>query len=200
MTRGGLFQALGWAVSLGMLSMPACGSDSDSGPACEDKACGGDIEGSWEVTEACYKVLKQPELECKEARADMQVDDASGAIVFDTDTFSIDAALNLRLVLNYPASCKAEASDSCAGFEGVVLGSPVDCVAAADGCVCEAEFVAQVTDNGIYDISGNQVELPGGDSDYCVQGDTLTIRPTLSMAVDGMGEMNLQLQTKARRR
>jgi hypothetical protein len=195
-TRAG--KALLCRLSLGIVWAVGCGSDSDDGAACQRAAsCGGDVLGAWEPSGACYIILSQPKLpSCDGATADLQVDNSTGKVVFDTDTYSTDLSLDVRMTVNLPKNCMLRANVECSKLQ-FTLGSGLDfgCKDGANGaCACDTTFVSNLTDSGIYEVAGKQLKLKEVDTDYCVQGKQMTLLPKLTADMGAMGTMTSQLQ------
>lgn len=185
-----------------LLLLAACGGDDDDAGSCSAQACGGDLLGKWKLTGGCYTVLEQPELDfCPSATATLDLDKATGTVVFDTDTYSRNFELTARLTLSLPEKCKHQPDTEleCADLSGELDGgNPLTCKdGGGGGCSCTALFPSEYKESGIYTNKGNQVQLVSGLTDYCVSGKNLVMRPSMSvnMKMGQMGDMTSTLQT-----
>jgi hypothetical protein len=185
-------------IAAQLLLLNACGGDDDAG-SCNAKACGGELLGKWKLTSGCYTVHEQPMLDfCTSASAELNLDKASGTVIFDKDTYSRDFELTARLTLSLPEKCKhqedteLECEDLSAELEE---GNPLVCKDSGGGCSCTALFPTKYMESGIYTKKGNQVELRSVLTDYCVSGKTMVLRPTVTMSMGQMGDMTSTLQT-----
>jgi hypothetical protein len=201
-TRAG--KPLLYSLLLGIVWAVGCGSDSDDGAGCKRAAsCGGDVLGMWEPSRACYIILSQPKLpSCDGATADLQVDKSTGKVVFDTDTYSTDLSLDVRMTVNLLKECMLRANVECSKLQ-FTLGSALEfgCKEGAHGaCACDTTFVSNVTDSGIYEVAGKQLKLKDVDTDYCVQGRQMTLLPKLTADMGAIGTMTSQLQVTLSKR
>lgn len=192
----------GCLLSLCLAGM-ACGSDSqDGGAACGDfDACGGKLEGGWKLTDACFIILEPPKLDfCEGATADLQAKKAEGSLTFEAETYERHIELETLFTLDLPQDCKQQAGETraCSAFGGTLQnGGALVCEDATSGggCTCTTTLMSTFNDSGAYTIRGNRVELVSESVDYCVKGETLTLRPTVSISMSGASGTNSQLQT-----
>ena len=193
---------LAWVLGLGGF---ACGDSDDSdadGPMCGAfEACGGKLEGSWTLAEACYVVLEQPMLGfCEEATAELHARRAEGSVTFEGETFQRNYEIASELILKLPQSCLGEGSDQakCAEMGATLQNGATLICADADGdnagCECSASLSSTLSQQGEFTIRGNRVMLVGEELGYCVKGDTLSLRPTSSINMSGTNATSL-LQT-----
>ena len=179
----------------------ACGDSDDSnadGPMCgEFDACGGKLEGSWKLEDACYIVLEQPKLGfCEEATAELHARMTDGSITFEDDTFERNYEISTEMILKIPESCLD--GKACVDM-GTTLqnGATLTCADADgenNGCECSASLSSTLSQSGEFTIRGNRVQLVGEELGYCVKGDTLTLRPTSSINMSGTSATSI-LQT-----
>ena len=172
------------------------GSDEDAGGSCKLEACGGAVLGTWKMSAACYVILAQPKLQfCPSATAELNVDELEGTLIFEKDTYSNRFNLDARMTLHVPSSCKKE--QECSDFDGVTDGGlRLKCSTATNGdCACESPFPVKFDESGVYAVRGKQLEWRSGKSDFCVSGSQLVVRPSTSVQMGAMGEMNILLQT-----
>jgi hypothetical protein len=185
----------------------ACGDSDDDdtngdGPMCgEFEACGGKLEGSWKLVDACYVVLEQPKLGfCEEATAELRASMSEGSLTFDGDTFERNYDISTELVLKLPESCLGQGDDKkeCTSMGATLQnGATLICAdadAENDGCECSASLGSTLSQGGEFTIRGNRVLLVGEELGYCVKGDKLTLRPTASINMSGSNATSI-LQT-----
>jgi hypothetical protein len=187
-----------FAAFLGLAGL-SCGSDSGSetsGATCGGDTCGGPVEGSWKLSDACFNVLEQPKLEgCPDAVADLVVQTSDGNITFRDDVYERHIEVLTKLVLKLPASCKEDRECSEIGTRLASAGATLTCEDGdGDGCECSASLTSTFNDSGAYKIRGNRVEIVGDTLEYCVQGDTLSMRPSLETKMSGSAVTSI-LQT-----
>jgi hypothetical protein len=163
---------------------------------CEDiTACGGDPEGTWNVTESCFEAVipffDEPGCENSPGRASI---DVSGTFTFEGGTMTTDLMTSAHVTIVIDDLCAQTQS----GLEGITAADlcPVinaqfamtamldgSCTAVPEGCRCDGaqpEMPSQGTDT--YDIVGNQIILSDGSAmDYCREGEQLHLH---SDAVD----------------
>lgn len=177
----------------------ACGSDDDSngdGPMCgEFEACGGKLEGSWKLADACYIVTEQPKFgSCEEVTAELHARSAEGSITFEDDTFERSYDLDTEIILKLPQSCIDE-GEKCTDMGATLMNGATLVCADADGenngCECSASLGSTLTQSGELGIRGNRVQLVGEELGYCVKGDTLTLRQSQSINMSGSNATSL---------
>src|SRR5262245_61408062 len=106
---------LAFLLSLGT---PGCGGDSGSsttigGPACGVAPCGGDIVGTWNVTDICFSrsilmstLVGELMDSCPTVSVGNVDANPTGNFMFNTDlTYNIDLTMTLSVVVNFPQSC-----------------------------------------------------------------------------------------------
>ena len=179
----------------------ACGGSDDpkaDGPMCgEFDACGGKLEGSWKLEDACFIVLEQPKLGfCEEATAELHGRMSDGSVTFEDDTFERNYEINIEMLLKIPESCRADKPCTDMG-ETLQNGATLVCADADgenNGCECSASLSSTLSQSGAFTIRGNRVQLVSEELGYCVKGDTLTLRPTASINMSGTNATSI-LQT-----
>ena len=181
------------------LGLGCGGSDSEGdGAMCGGvDACGGKLEGSWKLSNACFIVLEQPKLEfCKTATAELHAKMSDGNVTFEKDSYERHMQIETELLLKLPKQCKDDNNKECSAFGGRLSGGTTLSCDDADGggCECTAGLSATYNDSGQYTIRGNKVELTGDTFDYCVKGGTLTLKPTQAINMSG-SPVTSQLQT-----
>lgn len=184
---------LTFILSLGGI---ACGDSEDSsgdGPMCgEFEACGGKLEGSWKLEDACIVVLEQPMFgSCEDATAELHARMSEGSITFEDDTFEWNYEVQTEMILTLPESCQGEGAEKteCSSL-GITLQNGAELICAdADGdnagCECSASFSSRLSQNGEHTIRGNRVQLVAEELGYCVKGDTLTLRQSEGVKMSG---------------
>ena len=185
---------------VGLLCFTSCGGDDGSpgdvppppgggGPGgggtgeftAEDfVACGGDIVGEWNVTTTFVSGVPDANLlfGCPEATAVLTAGRQLGRLTFEADMNFSDATIVERSVsANIPAACFVGA-DSCEGLNVDGAEFSVACVGDIDiACDCDLEVMEAEVVDGTWISVGNTLELdPGSDTEYCVDGDRLTLR------------------------
>ena len=185
----------------------ACGDSDDSnadGPMCgEFDTCGGKLEGSWKLEDACYIVLEQPKLGfCEEATAELQARMTDGSITFEDDTFERNYEISTELILNIPESCLdgKECITMGTQLQGGLTLTCADADGENNGCECSASLSSRLSQSGEFTIRGNRVQLVGEELGYCVKGDTLTLRPTSSINMSGTNATSILQTTYSRNR
>jgi hypothetical protein len=177
------------------------GGSAGSGGTCKAAApCGGDLEGTWEVTSVCTNgdlaAMMGASMgsgvglpaACKDLFQDFTVD-MKGTIAFEQGlmTSTLDTTIKGKehitpaclVALGAPFTTFTESS--CSDIEGELAlnDTPSACTLKAGNCDCEFTGKgdgAPVDHN--YTLSGNQVVDPNGQEapmDYCVSGNTLTL-------------------------
>jgi hypothetical protein len=185
-----------WFLSVGAA---ACGSDSgDAAGACGDfDACGGAIKGSWKLKDACFIILEQPSISsCPSATADLHAKKSSGSLTVDEDTYERHIEIETELTLTLPKECQ-KSGTSCSEQGGALKnGGTLVCKdGSAGGCECTTTLTSTFNDAGAYTVRGTKVELVSESVEYCSKGNTLTLRPTVSISMSGTVGTTSQLQT-----
>lgn len=182
-----------------MLALTACKEDGGSdgirgGETCEAvTACGGDIEGGWNVDDIC--------VEDAVALAGMAVDDpacsnlfvsvttgASGMFTFasgaltSTFTMTIDvhAVWTRACLVAVSGAPNLDVAATCMNLDAEYRNNPqfsaASCALVNGNCDCELSSERELFAGNNYTIQGNQIVYPSeGAVDYCVQGDALSI-------------------------
>jgi hypothetical protein len=170
------------------------GGASGTTPCANFTPCGGYIVGTWSYQRMCNAATSSGSQICPGEEASLEVQ-ASGTTTFRNDgTYGTSALMNGTAQFTYPSSCLTALSLSCdqvgatltAGGmrDGGISGSCA--TGAAGSCVCD-ETIANHASNeqGTYVIEGTTVTTTKSGaataqnpSDYCVQGNTLTMRTT----------------------
>lgn len=153
-------------------------------------ACGGDLEGIWEITDGCYSFMTVsggPVIpSCPAATIEYVPDAAGGTYTFQNNgRYRAQFEVVGRMVMTVPTSCLGSRA-SCADLEDVAAGR--SCVLTASRtCHCTEHF-EQSTDQegtGDYVVQGSRVDFSNDVSmTYCAQTDRLTLE-TVSMVEMG---------------
>jgi len=160
----------------------AGGTDGGS-PACSAASpCGGDIVGTWTVTESCLSASEDLSSVCAGVSADIQFT-FSGTTTYNADgTYTSATSGGGLTTYHYQTAC-VPGGDTCDQLGQVLMAigmySSASCATDAAGvCNC-AEVTASTssTETGTYATSGSSLTLThaGATSTapYCVQGNTL---------------------------
>ena len=193
----------GWAVIAPVLALvpAACGGSSGGnntfgGPACSVGPCGGNITGTWNVSDVCLSksilmmALTQEVMGvCPSATVGNSSAPTTGSLVFNTDSsYSIDLAETVSLGMNLPISCfpGATCADLNTQFMQQATGDPTVQSASCAGtnpCICTITSTPmQISEAGSYSVSGSTLTTspttgatPSSLS-YCVKDQTLTFK------------------------
>ncbi len=164
----------------------AGGGGEDVALMCGDPACGGDLTGSWNLTEACTTPDAAEGFAemCPEASQTAGETSVSGTIVFNEDgTFTRMSAFSGSATVNIPTSCLMGLTcDIISSFLTEAGGS---CSAgAADSCDCTLTFEDEDTSgSGTYTIEGNTVTMVEPDDEGMDEATTLDFCARASSAV-----------------
>jgi hypothetical protein len=148
--------------------------------------CGGDLVGTWNFSLGCITLPddflvdpdtgEDPFAQCGGASLNAVVD-MSGTIAFNEDgTYALNNMIDADITISIPKECIGGDMADCAGLENE------DNMVEDAGDTCDVlETHTEMNDQaGTYEISGNTVTTThdgeeGRPTDYCVQGDTLTV-------------------------
>jgi hypothetical protein len=199
----GILLGLTWVSLLG-----ACGGDDGGGSCASAGTCGGDVVGRWTVTNTCIRGAVSADMDtmCKDAKIVSDGLRLDGTYEFKSDrTYAVDAKMNGTMNMTFPASCLQQGSSSLtcdqlgaffAAFGSTQAGLTVTCKGSST-CSCAFTFKdAPSKATGTYSTSNGKLTMKSSSStsstgetdDYCVQGNTLRLSPTSSMA---MGATNV---------
>jgi len=153
-------------------------------------ACGGDIVGTWAITDICNFTVSTPPAICPGIQYTGTTVTEMGTFTFRADgTASEDLTGTLTLHESVPASCLEGVLGTCAEVNANFQMSVQDgtytsggCVSAASGS-CECTGIGPVTGmaSGTYTTSGSTLMVTTDSSgntstvSYCVQGSTLAL-------------------------
>jgi hypothetical protein len=177
-----------------VIALAGCGGDDDkkSGSACSAfTPCGGSVVGTWNVKDYCVqgKVAVDG---CPTAAFTFENVGATGTMTFNADmTGTATIAVTGGMKLTLPQTCTMGAT--CAAVDTALKDdlamdaqapfSSVVCTGAAD-CTCIYTFKSESsTDGGSYSTSGSILTQGTDQSDYCVSGSELRIKPRATMTM-----------------
>jgi hypothetical protein len=163
----------------------SCGGSSGSSTS----ACGGNIQGSWNITSSNIKVdVTMVDPDCPAATGAGTGVTVTGTGMYNADmTYTEVSTFAGTLTVTLPGTC-LKAGATCADLGGALMGDTFQtatCAAAGAGCSCMLTFApSPSTESGTYTTTaaGLLSQIPTGEttadeSDYCVNGTTLTISP-----------------------
>lgn len=168
------------------------------------KACGGDVEGTWNFEVGCVTVgdaiggnEQDPSAKCFSIDAGV---DFSGEVTFSKGTVSGVAMSSIEATFNVDKACLADAYSEMGGGEVTADSFTCDMFADAEdgetppkveekGDVCtitQPEETNSDTIDGTYTVEGNTITITDTDveegdtsepeaQEFCIQGDTLTL-------------------------
>lgn len=185
---------------------PAAGNGSGQrqGAAREDRvcptfeACGGDPEGTWTVKDVCLNNGRElfastigPACASAYQAASVQ---GEGRYELAEGQASSQFELNTSVVLAFDDSCiqsilgkSATAASQCANLAAALSRDPnfasVACDVEDAKCVCELTAPELSSgDDGAYQVRDNELIIDGKPVPFCIDGETMTIKPTLEGA------------------
>ncbi|MBN8610481.1 MAG: hypothetical protein J0L92_07855 [Deltaproteobacteria bacterium] len=168
------------------------------GSACPPlDACGGDVEGTWDVTGGCFELPIEDDLSrCPGAAVTRREGRARGRVTFDGAFARRVAQSEVVVELFVPSLC-ADFVGGCDAIEDLVRMATVDseCVTEASGnCRCAARQVYAIDDADGYTLESNQIVSAtlGRRWDYCIDGTSLRyedVTPGSTMREPGIIEL-----------
>lgn len=164
----------------------AGGNTGNAAMACQaNPPCGGDIVGTWNISESCIGVLSGVQT-CPTLTADGSQLEQRGTVTYGSDgSYTSTSTTAGTLRITYPSTCTA--SLSCSELEQALSASlpagyqSVACQdAAAGACLCSFVLATPVTtDSGTYATANGVLtqtsSLGSSSSDYCVMGKQLKL-------------------------
>lgn len=184
-----------WAC---MLTAIACnGDDTDgSGGACADfTPCGGEVVGTWELVDLCAEdfigALRSMTMIPDACLDGTQIElRPSGTITFDADmTGNVSAQFIVDSTYVYDQECIDEIvgggaqvdASLCPNLESnIAMADTVasaSCEFGANACECMTSSDPNpIMAGGTYSVVGTAIRDESGDTDFCVDGDTLLAR------------------------
>jgi hypothetical protein len=201
-----MLRFIGAAIGVSLLgTLLGCSSSSGGGSCTSSYTCGGNIAGTWNVTQACETLsnVMASSGVCAAETAQAGSVTITGTAAFNSD-MSYTLALNESIseTLNIPSSCLtmsgatitcAELSEAIASVGGSDAGGPAfTCTTAGSGCSCNVVESQAINETGTYTTSGNTLTTTasggggGGTSNYCVSGNSLHVLTENTGADGGM--------------
>jgi hypothetical protein len=157
------------------------GGSVGSGTCGKVAPCGGDLVGSWTLTESCVDLGTQSPT-CPDERIASWTSTVSGNWTFNADlTYSRSDTLSAVVVWTIPLSCVSSLASSCADFEAqtqasLKAGETIACTGTTT-CSCTESVGPKIeTDNGTYEATGTNVAYTSAVTgttergSYCVEG------------------------------
>jgi hypothetical protein len=181
---GGQTGAAGNSGGGGSGASGQAGNTGAGGASCVSvPACGGNIVGTWRVTQSCVTATKDLSSTCPGATTEITFV-VAGTITYNADgTYVSTPVANPATVHEYfPAGCMPFGL-SCdqlgqSSFDAGGMTSGACSMDATGACICDGTIPTTATgDSGTYSTSGGTLTLmkDGGtsSSSYCVQGNLL---------------------------
>ncbi len=180
-----------------LLLVVGCGSEEPPGftdviVTCEVpepfKACGGDLQGTWQATSLCSPQLLEQSIDsCSGGRVLIEFG-LVGAWTFD-DLSRRDFSIRQRSRAIFPQSCLADIAPDRGSFENcqdvdVLEAAPI-CSSRGDNCLCSGtQLYPPTEEQSTYTVNDSMfVHDTGTEFEYCQRGDVLDIK--LEQEVDG---------------
>lgn len=141
-------------------------------------ACGGDVEGTWDVTGGCFELpIEEGLSRCPGAAVTRREGRARGRVTFDGAFAHRVAQSEVVVELFVPSLC-AGVVGGCDAIENLVRMATADseCITQASGdCRCAARQVYAIDDADGYTLASNQIVSAtlGRRWDYCIDGTSL---------------------------
>jgi hypothetical protein len=177
----------------------AGGAGGGTPATCNATACGGDIVGTWTLTNDCPLVQPPQNTLCPTQTFDASQYQIHESVTFSSDaTYAITATVSGSLTITQPAECITDPqtcaeADAAIQTEIATAGSIVSgggCATTSSGacrCVEQLSTPAPITASGTYTTSGPSVTTTAtasstgstgspSTSDYCVTGNLLYVR------------------------
>ena len=195
-------------LGLGALTaLFSCGGGGGAGGStCSNAAaCGGNIVGSWTITSSCISIDASnmvPEMDCPGATGTAEGFKVTGAVSYAADlTYTANTTASGTIVVKLPAACLTQQGFTltCAQVQQSLQAnlsgsdySSATCSGSSD-CTCKLGLSPQASaSSGTYTTTAagllTEVETGGepSQSDYCVNGSTLTLSPHTMAGMDGL--------------
>ena len=170
-----------------------CGGDGTGSQCGGNSSCGGNVVGSWDISELCFQqAASMVSGSCPGAQIDASGLRESGTIAFQGDlTYSSTAVISGSITEIIPTTCFSSGgiTPSCDQLnsllqtfvQGDMSFSSASCQNAQGGCACTFQLSPQTnTETGSYSTAGAVLTtLPNSgtasSASYCVQGSTMTV-------------------------
>lgn len=182
---------------------------SGLGLSCEDfDACGGDLIGSWELTDVCFDGLEGAFAEIADAPGcedffQLGTITPAGEYTFEEDgtltvagasfAFAVELTLSPECVQGIggakePLELSAAICNSFADSLGMGDGiEKASCQFSGGDCKCSAKSAAMsLGGGGSYEVDGEELVQDGDRNGFCVDGDALRIHTSSSASQTGI--------------
>lgn len=159
-------------------------------------ACGGDVQGTWDVAGVCIEVpIDDTVMRCPGARITHRTGRASGRVVFGAGVARRQAQWSAQVEVFIPALC-AGFVGGCAGIQSAVRAVVPDTTCATEGagdCRCAARQAGALDDTDGYSTEGGQIVSATLRRrwDYCITGAQLRYRDASAMGPREPGTITL---------
>jgi hypothetical protein len=193
---------LGVSVLACLSTLSSCGGGS--GTCGGAAACGGNIVGTWRIVSTCggSPMASVNNMPCPGASVSADNVSISGTITFNSDmSYSGNVSVSGSETAVFPPSCLTQGT-TCADLNQIFSLDPSGSHCSSQGSSCACTIVAPrmpLTSGGTYmtTSAGLLTETPEGgapqQSDYCVQGSTLTFSPHAGSTMMGMSSGTVTL-------
>ncbi|MBN2574989.1 MAG: hypothetical protein JXP73_10540 [Deltaproteobacteria bacterium] len=178
-----------------------CGGGSGGIPTCvgDFDACGGDLTGKWTLDGVCSETDISEEMfdlsefppECSNMVQSISMK-VSGTVEYANGTETSDVTMSVTVKGIYTAACMTAIAETpitatqemcemiAAGFDPTE-GMSMSCSLSGGGCACTMSMSEHAQETDTYTVSGGTLIYSSGENvQYCVSGDTLTVRDTSS--------------------
>jgi len=183
-----ILSVLGATCLAAMMVLSGCG-DSGGGTCGNTPACGGDIVGAWTITSSCLSPGSPTSAACQGTN-DVANIKLTGTITYNADmTYTANTMFSGSETVTLPLSCltSSNSAATCDQLGELFMADPSSQTATCSGtttCSCKIVFSNETSmTTGTYSTTAAGVETDTptvGDpsqSDYCVNGKTLTLSP-----------------------
>lgn len=188
------FVVLSVATVLSSWSLAGCGSDGGGSESCSGSPCGGDVVGTWNVTDYCFNAMEAVAEACPQAKISMDLS-ASGMVQYTSNgTYTSSLTLSGNASSTLPPACLM--------FQGLTLTceqvnqlyaarmaepdfpfSSASCSAAGTSCRCAFTLRPMVSnETGTYSVSGTTLSMTNAADgmtevvEYCASGNGSTLQ------------------------
>lgn len=184
------------AAALALVLLCACKSDGDgdgSGACGAVAACGGDVEGTWNVADLCISNaadlagMSVDEPECSNLFVGAEVG-ATGSMTFASGTATSNVTMTLDLHAVWTKACieavagasNIDVAATCANLDTEYSTNPQfsggSCMVSGGNCDCVISSERPFALGSQYSVNGSQLSFTGDDpATFCVDGDQLQI-------------------------
>ncbi len=159
----------------------ASGELTVSGDTCEGvefSACGGELVGTWAIADGCVTPLELPYYSDCAADVEMVVSTMGGVSFADDGSFTVDESAQFFL----DGEANATVPKACLDEGETCADNSIDDEGTEAGEVCELNYGHDewIGSDGTYTTDGNALTMVenGTEFEFCVDGDTLTLKRT----------------------